>query len=322
MGSPLYRQEHEMNRKGIKLSRQTMSNWILKATEDYLTPVYEQLHKELLYRDVLHADETTLQVLHEPGKKPQSDSYMWLYRTSGDTDKPIVLYEYQSGRGAKHPKEFLAGYKGYLHTDGYAGYHDLGEDITVVGCWAHARRKFDEAVKSLPKGKTKGSSASQGLAYCNLLFEIEQGLSEETAENRYEQRLKQAKPVLDAMFAWANTRTAAPKSALGKAFTYLKEQWPYLTNYLNDGRLEISNNRAERSIKPFVIDRKNFLFANTPNGANGSAIMFSLIQTAMENGLDPYKYLTWLMKQAKDSDLTDAQVVQSLLPWNAVKYAK
>ena len=319
MGCPLYRQEQELNRKGIHLSRQTMSNWILKATEDYLAPVYEQLHKELLTRDVLHADETTLQVLHEPGKKPQSDSYMWLYRTSGDTDKPIVLYEYQPGRGAKHPKEFLEGYKGYLHTDGYAGYHDLGKDITVVGCWAHARRKFDEAVKSLPKGKAKGSSASQGLAYCNLLFEIEQGLSEETAQKRYEQRLEQAKPVLDAMFAWANTRTAAPKSALGKAFTYLKEQWPYLTSYLNDGRLEISNNRAERSIKPFVIDRKNFLFANTPKGATGSAIMFSLIQTAMENGLDPYKYLTWLLKQSKDADLTDPQVVQNLLPWNAVK---
>ena len=318
MGSPLYRQEQEINRKGIKLSRQTMSNWILKATEDYLTPVYEQLHKELLKRDVLHADETTLQVLHEPGKKPQTDSYMWLYRTSGDTDKPIVLYEYQPGRGAKHPKEFLAGYTGYLHTDGYAVYHDLGEDITVVGCWAHARRKFDEAVKSLPKGKGKGSSASQGLAYCNLLFEIEQGLSEETAQKRYEQRLRQAKPVLDAIFAWANTRTAAPKSALGKAFTYLKEQWPYLTNYLQDGRLEISNNRAERSIKPFVIDRKNFLFANTPKGATGSAIMFSLIQTAMENGLDPYKYLTWLLKQAKNADLTDGQTIRTLLPWNAV----
>jgi transposase len=316
MGSPLYRQEQEINRKGIKLSRQTMSNWILKATEDYLAPVYKQLHKELLKRDVLHADETTLQVLHEPGRTPQSDSYMWLYRTSGDTDKPIVLYEYQPGRGAKHPKEFLAGYKGYLHTDGYAGYHDLGEDITVVGCWAHARRKFDEAVKSLPKGKAKGSSASQGLSYCNLLFGIEQEIADKTAEQRYEERLKQAKPVLDALHSWANSRTAAPKSALGKAFTYLKEQWPYLTNYLKDGRLEISNNRAERSIKPFVIDRKNFLFANTPRGATGSAIMFSLIQTAIENGLDPYKYLTWLLKQAKDADLTDAEVVQSLLPWN------
>lgn len=307
MGSPLYRQEQELNRKGISLSRQTMSNWILKATEDYLTPVYEQLHKELLMRDVLH----------EPGKKPQSDSYMWLYRTSGDTDKPIVLYEYQSGRGAKHPKEFLAGYKGYLHTDGYAGYHDLGEGITVVGCWAHARRKFDEAVKSLPKGKAKGSSASQGLTYCNLLFGIEQEIAEKTAEERYEERLKQAKPVLDALLSWANSRTAAPKSALGKAFTYLKEQWPYLTNYLKDGRLEISNNRAERSIKPFVIDRKNFLFANTPKGAAGSAVMFSLIQTAIENGLDPYNYLTWLMKIANKEDLTDSQTVQNLLPWNA-----
>ena len=318
MGSPLYRQEQEINRKGIHLSRQTMSNWILKATEDYLAPVYEQLHKELLKRDVLHADETTLQVLHEPGKKPQSDSYMWLYRTSGDTDKPIVLYEYQPSRGAKHPKEFLAGYKGYLHTDGYAGYHDLGEDITVVGCWAHARRKFDEAVKSLPKGKAKSSSASQGLTYCNLLFGIEQETADKTAEQRYEERLNQAKPVLDAMFAWANSRTAAPKSALGKALHYLKEQWPYLTNYLKDGRLELSNNRAERSIKPFVIDRKNFLFANTPKGATGSAIMFSLIQTAIENGLDPYKYLTWLLKTAKDADLTDAQVVQRLLEYSGV----
>ena len=317
MGSPLYRQEQEINRQGIQLSRQTMSNWILRATEDYLTPIYDRLHEELRKRKVLHADETTLQVLHEPGKTLQSDSFMWLYRTSGDTDKPIVLYEYQPGRGAKHPKESLAGYKGYLHTDGYAGYHDLGEDITVVGCWAHAWRKFDEAVKSLPKGKAKGSSASQGLAYCNLLFEIEQGLAEKTAEERYNERLKQAKPVLDAMFVWANSRTAAPKSALGKAFTYLKEQWPYLTNYLKDGRLELSNNRAERSIKPFVIDRKNFLFANTPKGAKGSAIMFSLIQTAIENGLDPYKYLTWLLKAANNADLTQAEEVQKLLPWNA-----
>lgn len=174
----------EINRQGIRLSRQTMSNWILKAAEDYLTPVYEQLHKELLKRNVLHADETTLQVLHEPGKKPQSDSYMWLYRTGGDTDKPIVLYEYQPGRGAKHPKEFLDGFHGCLHADGYAGYHSLPEEITVVGCWAHLRRKFDEAVKSLPKGKAKGSSAAQGLAYCNLLFTIEQELSEKKGNGK------------------------------------------------------------------------------------------------------------------------------------------
>lgn len=317
MGSPLYRQEQELNRQGIPLSRQTMSNWMLRASKDYLTPVYEQLHQELLKREVLHADETELQVLHEPGKAPQSKSYMWLYRTSGDTDNPIVLYEYQPGRGSIHPEAFLKGFKGYLHTDGYAGYHNLPKEITVVGCWAHARRKFDEAMKSLPKGKAKGSSAAQGLAYCSLLFKIEEGLAELSAEERKKQRLEQAKPVLGAMLAWANAREVAPKSALGTAFKYLREQWPYLTNYLKDGRLELSNNRAERSIKPFVIDRKNFLFANTPGGARGSAVIFTLIQTAIENKLDPYRYLTWLMHTAIDLDLTKPSDVQQLLPWNA-----
>ncbi len=168
----------------------------------------------------------------------------------------------------------------------------------------------------MPKGKAKGSSASQGLTYCNLLFGIEQEIAEKETEERFEERPKQAKPVLDAMFVWANSRTAAPKSVLGKAFPYLKEQWPYLTNYLKDGRLDISTNRAERSIKPFVIDRKNFLFTNTPKGATGSAVMFSLFQTAIENGLDPYKYLTWLLKTVKDANLTEEGTLQTLLPWN------
>ena len=317
MGTPIYRLEQELKRQGVQLSRQTMSNWILMASERLLSPVYKLLHQEMLTRKVLHADETTLQVLHEPGKKATSESYIWLYRTSGDSQSPIALYEYQPGRGAKHPTEFLGGFQGYLHTDGYAGYHNLPEEITVVGCWAHARRKFDEAMKALPKGKAKGSSAAQGLAYCELLFKIEDSLAELPPEERYQQRLKQAKPVLDAMLAWANLRTAAPKSALGKALNYLKAQWPYLTNYLKDGRLELSNNRAERSIKPFVIDRKNFLFANTPRGATGSAVIFSLIQTALENRLDPYCYLTWLMKEACRTDLTDEDNVQALLPWNA-----
>ena len=149
---------------------------------------------------------------------------MWLYRTSGDTDRPIVLYEYQPGRGGKHPKEFLAGFEGYLHTDGYAGYHNLPKEITVVGCWTHARRKFDEAVKALPKGKVKGSSAAQGLAYCQKLFDLEEQYADLSPEGRYEKRLEQAKPVVDALLSWANSRTAAAKSALGKALNYLKEQ--------------------------------------------------------------------------------------------------
>ena len=214
---------------------------------------------------------------------------MWLYRTSGDTDKPIVLYDYQPNRRASNPRNFLNGFHGYLHTDGYSGYHNLPENITIVGCWAHARRKFDEAVKSLPQNKAKGSSAAQGLAYCTRLFEMEKDLADFSPDDRYVQRLEQEKPVLDAFLALAYVRTAAPKSALRKALTYVKEQWPYLTNYLKDGRLELSNNRAERSIKPFEIDRKNFLFANTPKGAAGGAVIFSIIQTAIENRLDPYK---------------------------------
>ncbi len=317
MGSPLYRQEQELKRRGIPLSRQTMSNWLVWSAKHLLAPVYEQLHKELLKREILHADETTLQVLHEPGKTAQSKSYMWLYRTGRDDGPPIVLYEYQPGRGSCHPEAFLTGFKGYLHTDGYSGYHNLPEGITVVGCWAHARRKFDEAMKSLPKGKAKNSSAAQGLAYCDLLFKIEGGLAELSPEKRYEQRLKQEKPVLDAMLAWANTRAAAPRSALGRALTYLKDQWPYLCNFLLDGRLELSNNRAERSIKPFVIDRKNFLFANTPSGARSSAVIFSLIETAKESGLDPYRYLTWVLGTAPTLDRTADAWAEPLLPANA-----
>lgn len=318
MGSPIYRLEQEFKRQGINLSRQTMSNWVLKSTELWLKPLYEELHKRLLLQDVLHADETTLQVLAEEGRKATANSYMWLYRTSGDTDHPIVLYEYQPGRSKQYPQEFLDGFKGYLHTDGYAGYHSLSGDITVVGCWAHLRRKFDEAVKTQPKGKSAAlSAAKQGLSYCSQLFKLEKKFEKLSSEKRYAERLKQEKPILDALLSWANMLHAAPKSTLGKALEYLNNQWPYLINYLKDGRLEISNNRAERSIKPFVIDRKNFLFAVTPRGAQGSAIMFSLIETAKENGLDPYRYLCYIFKTAPTLDRSDLSWIMPLLPENA-----
>ena len=314
MGSPLYRQEQELERMGVHLSRQTMSGRILRAAQDWLKPVYECLHRELVQRQVLHADETTLQVLHEPGKSAHTDSYMWLYRTSGDTDRHIVLYEYQPNRKADHPKEFLKDFSGYLHTDGYKGYHVLPEEIRVVGCWAHARRYFDEALKVLPAAQRNASQAHKGWAYCNQLFAIEDKLKKCSPEERYHQRQKKAKPILDAFLRWAQSRNAAPQSAFGKAIHYLLEQWPYLTAYLEDGRLEISNNRAERSIKPFVIDRKNFLFANTPGGAQGSAIIFSMIETAKENGLDPYQYLLHILQAAPKMNLE--RDVQQLLPWN------
>ena len=314
MGSPLYRQEQELERMGVHLSRQTMSGWILRAAQDWLEPVYECLHRELVQRQVLHADETTLQVLHEPGKSAHTDSYMWLYRTSSDTDRHIVLYEYQPNRKADHPKEFLKDFSGYLHTDGYKGYHVLPEEIRVVGCWAHARRYFDEALKVLPAAQRNASQAHKGWAYCNQLFAIEDKLKKCSPEERYHQRQKKAKPILDAFLRWAQSRNAAPQSAFGKAIHYLLEQWPYLAAYLEDGRLEISNNRAERSIKPFVIDRKNFLFANTPGGAQGGAIIFSMIETAKENGLDPYRYLLHILQTAPAMNLE--RDIQQLLPWN------
>jgi Transposase and inactivated derivatives len=312
MGVPLYRQEQAWNRQNVLLSRQTMSNWLLRCTEDWFSPVYEELHKRLLRHDLLHADETELQVLHEDGKTPQSKSYMWLYRTSGDAGHPIILYEYCPSRGQEHPKRFLNGFHGYLQTDGYSGYNGI-PDIHHIGCWAHARRKFEEARQAVPKGE-QPTTAEQGVAYCTKLFQLEEQFKGLSPEERNQKRLEQEKPILDAMSAWAKTRNAAPKSKLGIALTYLLNQWDALTAYLLDGRIELSNNRAERSIKPFVISRKNFLFANTPSGAQSSAILFSLIETAKENGLDPYRYLVWVLKEAPNRFNTDRAWATSLLP--------
>ena len=282
MYSPLYRLEQEFNRQGLKLSRQTMSNWLLNTSEKWLRPVYDVLREQLCRELVLHADETTLQVLKEPGRSSTSKSYMWLYRTSGCAKQAIVLYEYQSTRKAEHAEAFLKGFSGWLHADGYQGYHKLPENIRVVGCWAHARRKFDEALQTLPKEMQKDAPAAIGECYCSRLFKLEEAFAELTPEERYKKRLEQAKPVLDALLSWANEMQVktAPKSAMGRAIHYLLEQWPYLTRYLEDGRLELSNNRAERSIKPFVMGRKNWLFANTPGGAQASAVIYSLIETA------------------------------------------
>ena len=322
MYSPLYRQEQEWGRQGLKLSRQVMSHWLLRAAEDWLAPIYQELHRELLKRDVLHGDETTLQVLKEPGKSAQSKSYMWLYRTGGDAEHPIVLYDYRPDRKAKNAEEFLEGFSGYLHADGYQGYHKLRPDIRVVGCWAHARRKFDEAVKSLPKKEQAGCAALEGQAFCTKLFAIEAEIQDLSLEEKRKQRQGRAKPVLDALFSWAEEKrkVTPPKSALGKALHYLKEQRPYLVRYLEDGRLEISNNRAERSIKPFVMGRKNWLFANTPAGARASAVIYSLMETAKETGLDPYKYLLWALREAPKLFETDREWAKKLTPEHCIQH--
>ena len=314
---PLYRQEQEWKRARVELSRQTMSNWLLRTSGDWLEPIYNALRDLLLERDVLHADETTLQVLHEAGKTAQSKSRMWLYRTGGDAEMPIVLFEYQPDRAAHRAQTFLNGFSGYLHTDGYEGYHRLSEklsqDIVVVGCWAHARRKFDEALKVLPKSRQADSGALHGKQVCDKLFSIERGLADLTPEERLAKRQELAKPVLDEFHHWLKNQNVGT-SAFGKAVKYTLGQWKYLENYLLDGRLEVSNNRAENSIRPFTVGRKNWLFANTPKGAKASAILYSIIETAKQNDLDPYRYLEYIFTAAPNCDLNDPQALAALLP--------
>jgi len=296
MGLPLYRQEQDWKRQGIMLNRQTMSNWLIRCSQDWLEPVYQALKQKLLAHEVLHADETVLQVLREPGKTAQSKSYMWVYRTSGDAVRPIVLLEYQPSRKAEHPKAFLEGWSGYLHADGYEGYHKLPENIVIVGCLAHARRKFNDALKLVSPHKRDGCSPLIGKTYCDRLFAIERDLAGLSAQDRCRKRQELAKPILDEFWAWLNSFGDLAKNAFGKAVFYTIGQWKFLVRYLLDGRLEISNNRAERTVKPFVIDRKNFLFAVTPAGAAASAVIFSICETVKENGLNPFEYLTFLFR--------------------------
>lgn len=310
MGLPLYRQEQEWERHGVILSRQTMSNWILKVCENYLVPIYAALRQDLQKCQVLHADETTLQVLHEDGKSAQSKSYIWHYRTSGDADIPIVLYDYQKDRRKERPKNFLGEFKGYLHTDGYEGYHGLPNEMIIVGCMAHARRKFEDAAKAPPAPSGPKNLAKQALAYINHLFLLEKKYEDLTVQERYQKRQEEAKPILAAFYEWLGSVDVSTKSTFGKARTYAFRQRPYLENYLLDGRLELSNNRAERTIKSVVIGRKNFLFCNTSRGATATAILYSLVETAKGINVDPYAYFCWVFK--KGMELRDANQQEDL----------
>ena len=237
---------------------------------------------------------------------------MWLYRT-GNVGPPIVLFEYQPSRSAEHLRDFLKGFKGYLVTDAYSGDNDI-PDVTNVYCWAHARRGFDEAIKAAGK-KANNSKAMEGLKFCNELFDIERNLKDLGPQERYEKRLLHSKPVLEAFLAWLKqvSEECVPQSHLGKAVSYCLKHWEFLNNFLLDGRLEIDNNRAERSIKPFVIGRKNFLFCITPRGAQASATTYSIVESAKENGLKPFEYLEYLFTELPNASADD---LDSFLPWS------
>lgn len=256
-------------------------------------------------------------VLREPGRKAQQKSWVWVYRTSGDAERPVVLYDYQPSRAGECASRFLEGFAGLLHTDGYGAYHcKLPPEITVVGCWTHMRRKFTDTLKSLPQELRDRSPAKVGLDYCDKLFHLESGFAEQglSFQKRYQARLERSKPVAKKFFAWAKIeyeKNPVPKSMFGAALTYAMNQEGWLMNVFLDGRLELSNNRAERSVRPFAVGRKNWLFSNTPKGADASAAIYSVVETAKANGLRPFPYLKLLLER-----MPFGVPAGDCLPWN------
>ena len=318
MGLPLYRQEQELRRMNIYLSRQTMANWVIAAAK-MLKPLYDKLHKKLVERNILHADETTLEVLKLPNRDTPLNAYMWVYRTSRFEDYPIVLYDYEEGRSGSYPKKFLEDFEGYLQCDGWSGY-DKVENIKRVGCWVHVRRKFYDALKIQADPKDYSTITGQAFLMIEKLFEAERispdkpsELTEYSLEKIAEARKSVSTKILDEFFEFCDKHqgVSLPKSLTGTAITYALNQKETLMTFLDDPKLELSNNAAERAVKPFVIGRKNWLFCNTAGGANSSAIIYSIIETAKENGLKPFEYLEFLFENIRVGN-----DVMELVPWS------
>ena len=310
MSLPLYRQEQEFKRLGVELTRQNLSNWIIKGAS-LLRPLYNEMKKSLLNETLLHADETTLEVLNEPGNDTKTKSYVWIYRTSVYNTNPVVIYEYTQGRSGAFAKAFLKEWQGtYLHCDGYAGYKKL-EDKTLCGCLVHAKRKFHEALVANPDNKM----AKTGEEYLLKLFAIESMADKQSLspEERLNLRNEKSKKIIDEFYEWISSieHKALPQSLVGKAVTYAINQKKYLCNFLKDGRIQLSNNLAEQSAKVFVIGRKNWLFSNTANGANASTLIYSVMQTAIANNLIPQKYLEYVFTR-----LQFGSEIKDLLPWS------
>ena len=314
---PLNRQEQEFKRQDIVISRQTMANWCIFTAIQWLKPIFNLLCAFLLSSDILHADETTLQVINETNRKATANSYLWVYLTGAYAQFQATLFVYTETRAGKHPLEFLSGYSGYLNVDGYQGYYALeGENVTLCGCWSHARRKFVDALRTIPKHLHNDSPASAGLSYCDVLFELERKYdkAEITPKERRERREQESRPIAMACFAWASDLLPSlPENGkLREAVGYLVNQQARLTSFLLDGRIEISNNRAERAIRPFAIGRNNWMFAYSPKGAGASAIIYSIVETAKANGLIPFKYLEFLFETLPN---IPPEQYSDCLPW-------
>lgn len=311
---PLYRQEADWKQLGVKLRRATLANWIIKCGTDYMEPVYEQLHRHLLERDIIHADETPCQVLKEEGKTAQSKSYMWLYGSGNDGLPPIRLYDYQPSRGGYHAEEFLKGFSGYLTCDGFSGYNKL-KNVTRCGCLAHMRRYWYETLPGKTKKSKEKTPAEIGFDYCSQLFELEKEYADLDADTRKAKRLETEPAIWEAYWSWLETVDAAGGSRLAKAVTYAKNQKPYMENYLLDGRCSISNNIAENIARPYAVGRKNFLFHDTVKGARASSVIYSLVETAKLNNLNIYAYLETVLLYMPDYK-NEPEGIKELMPWS------
>lgn len=320
-GVPLYRLESVLERSDIKLGRGTLARWLIRSSENWLSRIVDALHQVLRRQTMIHGDETSLQVLKEKGKIAQSTSYMWVYRSAQHSDEPVVLFDYQPGRGHEHPQRFLQGYQGSLMTDGYAAWR-MQKELTHLGCLAHVRRKFDEALKAQKNPTGRAKHVLDALAH---LYRIEKQALEKPAlgrtrtEQTYTLRQTKSRPILEALQEWLikNKEEVLPKSLIGKAINYALGQWKYITRYLDDGAAPIDNNIIERDIRPFVTGRKNWMFSDTVAGAKASATIYSLMLTCRACDVEPYSYLlhvlTEMPTRAPDAEVTD------LLPFNFKK---
>ena len=324
-GMPLARQEREFARYDLDLSTKTMANWIIQCADRYLQPLYDLMKEELLRSKYLHGDETRIQVIDEPDQKGSTQNWMWVYLTDESSGSPqMVLFQYERTRAGYHPKEFLGNlFEGYFTCDGYQAYHSLPDGITVTGCMAHARRRFDEALtvlkKDFTKEQLKETTAYQAMERIGMLYKIEEMIRDKSPEERYEERQKQAKPLLEAFFEWLHTLedSVDRSSLIGEAVLYTLNQEVYLKRYLEDGHLSIDNLAAERSLKNFATGRRNWLFAKSIHGAQASATVYSITETAMLNGLKPYHYLTYVLEKMKDlGPFPEKEAILELLPWS------
>jgi len=315
---PLHRQEQIFKSIGIDLVRNTMSLWVIRCGK-LLEPLITLMQKIQMDYDIAYADETTIQVLKEPNKPPSSKSYMWLF-VGGSTQQRSFIYQYQPTRAQAVAKEYFASFTGWLHSDGYAAYTALFNTLPIQGvhCWAHARRKFADIIKTI-KAKKAGLS-HWAVAHIAKLYKIEREAKEKNlnASEIYQLRQEKSKPLLDEMKRWLdkNIQRTLPQSPIGQALSYCLKYWENLIRYIDDGRLEIDNNLSERAIRPFTIGRKNWTFADTVNGAKASAAIYSLIETCKYHQVDTLQYFKQVLEKIPSCKTNEDY--SQLLPFNIV----